>query len=49
MTTQAAVPASPAANIDQWVFRIAGLFVLVSLLARLRMPEQPVIDPVDSD
>jgi hypothetical protein len=32
MTTQAAVPASSAANIDQWVFRIAGLFVLVSLV-----------------
>ena len=28
---------------------VALLFVLVSLLARLRMPEQPVIDPVDSD
>lgn len=31
MTTRTAVSNSPAANIDQWVFRVAGLFVLASL------------------
>lgn len=31
MSTQAAVSVSSAANVDQWVFRIAGLFVLVSV------------------
>jgi hypothetical protein len=31
MTARTAVQTSSAASIDQWVFRIAGLFVLVSL------------------
>lgn len=31
MTARTAVSTSSAASIDQWVFRIAGLFVLVSL------------------
>ena len=31
MTAHSEVSSSPAATIDQWVFRIAGLFVLVSL------------------
>jgi hypothetical protein len=31
MTAHSAVSSSPAATIDRWVFRIAGLFVLVSL------------------
>lgn len=31
MTARTAVSTSSAATIDQWVFRIAGLFVLVSL------------------
>lgn len=33
MSTQtAAIPRTSAANIDQWVFRLAGTFVLASLL-----------------
>lgn len=31
MTVRTAVSSSSAATIDQWVFRIAGLFILVSL------------------
>ncbi len=31
MTARVAVPTPSTASIDQWVFRIAGLFVLLSL------------------
>ena len=32
MNAEAAVSSPSAASIDQWVFRIAGIFVLLSLL-----------------
>ena len=31
MTTQTLKPTNPRATIDQWVYRMAGLFVLISL------------------
>jgi hypothetical protein len=31
MTTQTITPSSNTATVDQWVLRVAGLFVLVSL------------------
>jgi hypothetical protein len=32
MSTQTATHTSPGTSVDQWVFRIAGVFVLLSLV-----------------